>query len=170
MRVFLGLIVAVFLQAAMAVFESGAQTATPMPDPDSRAPILPRAELAASLLRRGRGLLIWDVRERVEYDVSHLPTAWLVAPSAGVEPILARFKNRVPKATIVVYCTTGQRSQTFADAALHALIEAGAHRVTVLDDGISAWANDRRPMLGATGPTRRVHPGPMPTDATAAPR
>lgn len=91
-----------------------------------------------------------DVREPVEYRVSHLAGAHLVEP--GSDPAIVDFPKDQP---IVTYCSVGYRSAEYAQK----LRQAGFTNVRNLEGSIFEWANEDRPLVAADGkPAGQVHP------------
>jgi rhodanese-related sulfurtransferase len=110
------------------------------------------AELADWLgdKRRSPPLLL-DVRTIEEWNVSHLPGARRIDPSADVQTVIARR----PKTTaIVTYCAIGYRS---ADVATR-LKRAGFSNVRNLEGSIFQWANEHRPLVRGEQAVNQVHP------------
>ncbi len=97
-------------------------------------------------------LLILDVRSPAEYAVSRIPGAQRVDDAASWivgEGALAH-RDR----PIVVYCSVGVRSASFA----RALQDAGFRDVRNLDGSLFAWASENRPVVNDAGPASGVHP------------
>ncbi|HBL31425.1 MAG TPA: hypothetical protein DD490_31760 [Acidobacteria bacterium] len=117
-------------------------------------------------LAAGERLVIFDVRELAEMQVSALPGARLALP----DEVQALPLNGIPaNATVVTYCTVGYRSGKAA-----VILEKRLGRpVYNLDGGLIAWFNHGgqvvdpagRPvdMIDAWGPpwTSYVHPRPQ---------
>jgi rhodanese-related sulfurtransferase len=90
--------------------------------------------------------LILDVRDKEEYDVSHLPQAVLYTKNNVV-------LETTPKSTpIVVYCSVGLRSAALA----RQLTEKGFINVKNLRGSIFMWTNEKRPLVGRF--TDKAHP------------
>ena len=101
-------------------------------------------------LKRGERIVILDVREPKEMEVSALPGARL-APSGEVRTMPL---NGIPAdATVVTYCTVGYRSGKAA-----VLLEQRLGRpVYNLDGGIIAWFNHGGRVLDPSGkPVDRI--------------
>jgi rhodanese-related sulfurtransferase len=108
------------------------------------------SDLAAWLADTGRTPpVLLDVRERAEFDVSHLRNARHVQPSASASAI------HLPKdQPIVTYCSVGYRSGGFADK----LRQAGYKNVVNLEGSIFRWANEGRPVFNGASHVKKVHP------------
>ncbi len=90
-----------------------------------------------------------DVREPVEYKVSHLANAQQVKP--GSDPAALGLPKEQP---IVTYCSVGYRSAEYAQK----LREAGFTNVRNLEGSIFEWANEGRPLVEDGHPASQVHP------------
>jgi rhodanese-related sulfurtransferase len=95
--------------------------------------------------------LLLDVRTQKEWNVSHLPGARRVDPSASVETVAAGLAKDTP---IVTYCAVGYRSGDLATR----LRAAGFTNVRNLEGSIFEWANEHRPLVRDDQPVKIVHP------------
>ena len=95
--------------------------------------------------------MLLDVRMLEEWDVSHLPGARRVDPSAAVETVGAGMAKDTP---IVTYCAVGYRSGDMATR----LRAAGFTNVRNLEGSIFEWANEHRPLIRGDERVSRVHP------------
>jgi adenylyltransferase/sulfurtransferase len=91
------------------------------------------AELAARL-QAGDDLVLVDVREPHELEISHLPGARLL-PLGELPSRLAELDK---DAEIILFCRTGTRSAR----ALDILVTAGFTRLRHLAGGLNAWAQE----------------------------
>ena len=94
------------------------------------------SELSARL-RQGASLILLDVREAVEQQVSHLPDARLIP--LGQLP--TRLTELDRGAEIIAFCRTGVRSAQ----AVGVLRAAGFQRARSLRGGINAWVREIDP-------------------------
>ena len=112
--------------------------------------------LAARLARGDTSLLLFDVRQPVEYAVSHLPGAIRIDPDLRAADFLEAYGDTLRGRDIVFYCSVGYRSSAFiehlqkADSATYASIAN-------LRGGIFRWHNEDRPLY-ADAPVDTVHP------------
>jgi molybdopterin/thiamine biosynthesis adenylyltransferase/rhodanese-related sulfurtransferase len=90
-------------------------------------------------LERGDPILLLDVREPVELQVSQLPGAVCIP----FGELGARLSELDRQSEIVVFCRTGSRSAR----ALHLLAGAGFQKVKNLRGGINAWARQVAPEM-----------------------
>jgi rhodanese-related sulfurtransferase len=95
--------------------------------------------------------VLLDVRTEEEWNVSHLPGARRVDPSASVEEAAAGLPKVTP---IVTYCAVGYRSGELATK----LRAAGFTNVRNLKGSIFQWANEHRPLVSGEKPVTVVHP------------
>lgn len=111
--------------------------------------------------------LLLDVRTPEEWNVSHLPGARRVDPSAPVENVITGVSKETP---IVTYCAVGYRSGDLATR----LRAAGFTNVRNLEGSIFEWANEHRPLVRDDQRVSTVHPynalwGRLLTDDVRAP-
>ena len=99
----------------------------------------------------GKNLLLFDVREPEEYEVSHLPGA---QPVPSRDEALRALQNVSPNQRIVLYCSVGYRSSDLAGF----LMKRGFTKVYNLEGSIFAWANEERPVYRGKQRVRVVHP------------
>ena len=93
--------------------------------------------------------ILFDVRTKPEYDVSHIHGAQRIEPNSDAEVVIvARDKP------IVTYCSVGYRSAAFAKK----LQAAGFHNVQNLSGSIFDWANNGNPLEQQGRPAHNVHP------------
>ena len=96
--------------------------------------------------------ILIDVREKREYEVSHLPNAILIEPRR--DPKNTELINFDKNAEIVTYCSVGYRSAKLAKQ----LKRLGFQNVQNLEGSIFAWANEGRPLEIEGKQTSQVHP------------
>ncbi len=95
--------------------------------------------------------LLLDVRTTEEWNVSHLPGARRIDPSAPAEIAAEGLKKETP---IVTYCAVGYRSGEMAER----LRAAGFTNVRNLEGSVFQWANEHRPLVRGEEPVSQVHP------------
>jgi rhodanese-related sulfurtransferase len=115
-------------------------------------------EALASMLASGAPVVLFDVREEEEYQVSRLPGALRADPGAWTFRFVGQHGEAVKGKTVVFYCSVGVRSSKLAARVQGRLLEKGARAVYNLEGGVFRWHNDRRPLIDANGPTPLVHP------------
>lgn len=102
--------------------------------------------------------LLLDVREPVEFAVSHLPGAIQVNPNASLAEVRHLIGPKLSGTPVLIYCSVGYRSSRLAERVRQGLLADGAPEVANLKGGIFAWANQGHPLVNAQGPTQQVHP------------
>lgn len=109
-------------------------------------------ELAGWLANRSRPQpTVFDVRTMVEWQVSHIPGAQQIDPSADVKTVA---DGLAKNALIVTYCSVGYRSGVMA----RRLRKMGYTNVQNLEGSIFGWANQRRPLIRDGARVTQVHP------------
>ncbi|MGI9421585.1 MAG: rhodanese-like domain-containing protein [Hyphomicrobiaceae bacterium] len=106
----------------------------------------------------GRHTLLFDVRERDEFAVSHLADAVRVSPDITERDFLANYGDRVTGLRVVFYCSVGMRSSALAQRVQDVLIARGARSVRNLQGGLFQWRNERRRLTRNRSVTTAIHP------------
>lgn len=104
----------------------------------------------AQWLDDGRPLVLLDVRQRAEFDVSHIRSARFAPNDSAVETVSALPKD----ARVVVYCSVGYRS---AQIVLK-LKSLGYVNTFNCEGSLFQWANEGRPVFQGQKSVRLVHP------------
>ena len=99
----------------------------------------------------GKNPLFLDVREPIEYNVSHLGGALNITSK---EELLKTVESLEQNRPIVLYCSVGYRSSKMALF----LINEGYPNVYNLEGSIFAWANEGRKIYHGKRETDKVHP------------
>ena len=104
----------------------------------------------ADWLRQDRAVLLVDVREKAEFEISHLENAINSQRSDEIKRLFSegRFSD------VVVYCSVGYRSAAMAQR----LEVGGLKSVFNLEGSIFEWANQDRPVYNSVGRADRIHP------------
>ena len=110
------------------------------------------------LLREGDDLLIFDVRDKAEFDISHVPGAVRIDPDMTAEQFMAAFGHTLGGRTVLLYCSVGVRSSRLAQRIDDAATDAGAVAVYNLRGGIFAWHNYGKSLKEGRQLTEHVHP------------
>ncbi len=120
---------------------------------------MPGEQLLTALSQdKQQDLLLFDVREKAEYAVSHIKGAHQLNPNSWRRTVMQRYGQAVKDKTVIFYCSVGVRSSKMASALKADLLKAGAKGVYNLDQGLFGWANQNRPMVNTQGPTPYIHP------------
>ncbi len=115
-------------------------------------------KLAQTIKTHPESVVIFDVREPAEYNVSHIPGAVQVAPNIWHTPFMRKYASQVKGKKVVVYCSVGVRSSKLAAYVQNGLKKAGATSVSNLQYGVFGWANEGRPLVDNVTETKSVHP------------
>ena len=116
------------------------------------------ADTLAGRLTQSGDVILFDVRESDEFEVSHLAGATRVDPGIWRRTFLTRHGEAVNGKTVVFYCSVGVRSSKLAAKLQTALAARGAKAVYNLQGGIFRWHNEQRPLTSGAAPTSFVHP------------
>jgi rhodanese-related sulfurtransferase len=88
--------------------------------------------------------IIFDAREKVEFDVSHIPCAIYL----GYDDFNVNKLNHIPKESkIVIYCSIGYRSEKIGEK----MLRLGYKNVYNLYGSIFEWANRKYPLVKTDG-------------------
>ena len=111
----------------------------------------------AKMQAAGEDFILLDVREKREFDVSHIPGAVQIDPGANATDVQALLAEAGADADtpVVVYCSVGRRSSRLGSRMVDAL---DGRPVVNLRGGVFAWHNEARPLENAAGTTDAVHP------------
>jgi rhodanese-related sulfurtransferase len=90
--------------------------------------------------------IIFDAREKAEFDVSHIPGAIYLGYS---DFNVGRIKNIPKEKNIVIYCSIGYRSEKIGEK----LLRFGYKNVYNLYGSIFEWANEKYPLVSSNGKT-----------------
>jgi len=102
--------------------------------------------------------VLFDVREKEEYAVSHLASAHRVDPGTAAEDFLKAFGTMIRGKNLVFYCSVGDRSSHLIERIQDQVLGAGALALLNLRGGIFRWYNENHPVVNASGVTDTVHP------------
>ena len=98
------------------------------------------------LLNNKDKFIIFDAREKAEFDVSHIPDAIYLGYS---DFNVGSIKNIPKEKNMVVYCSIGYRSEKIGEK----LLRLGYKNVYNLYGSIFEWANEKYPLVGSNGKT-----------------
>ena len=115
-------------------------------------------KLAKQMSESPESVVLFDVREVAEYNVSHIPGAIQVAPNIWHSPFMKKYAAQLKGKTVIFYCSVGVRSSKLARYVQKAAKTAGATHVANLQYGIFGWHNEGRPLVDNTKATKLVHP------------
>lgn len=110
------------------------------------------------MMRQRSDIVFLDVREQVEFEVSHLPGAIRVDPGLSADKFATAFGSLVAGRTVVLYCSVGVRSSRLAQRIAARAHTRGATGIYNLRGGIFAWHNYGLDLASGGGRTEFVHP------------
>lgn len=90
--------------------------------------------------------IIFDAREKEEYEVSHIPGAKYIGYS---DFNLTQLEDIPNESNMVVYCSIGYRSEKIVEK----LLRLGYKNVYNLYGSIFEWANEKYPLVSSSGKT-----------------
>lgn len=102
--------------------------------------------------------LIFDVRQRQEFEVSHIAGAHHLNPNTWLNAFMKNYGSTVKGKQVVFYCSVGVRSSKMASYLKDELMKRGARDVYNLKKGLFSWANKGHPLQNANGTTSFIHP------------
>jgi rhodanese-related sulfurtransferase len=103
-------------------------------------------------------IALFDVRASAEFAMSHIEGAVRLDPAIRGHEFCQLHVQLIAGRDVFVYCAIGLRSARLAKRLQTAMVQAGACSVTNLRGGIFRWHNEGRPLAGAAGDARAVHP------------
>ncbi len=109
-------------------------------------------ELAA-MLAGSEPPLLFDVRNAVEYEKSHIATAILLEQDTAPDAFAARYASLAAGRDIVFYCSIGQRSSELLVRLENDCLKVRAKSCRNLRGGIFRWYNSGRPVVDGSGLT-----------------
>ena len=113
---------------------------------------------AHDLLKAGADVLLLDVRDAAEFEISRLPGAVRVDPELTTEQFMDRFGGQIAGRQVLLYCSVGVRSSRLGERIRNAAAARGAAGVYNIRGGIFAWHNYGKRLEKAKGQTELVHP------------
>ena len=101
-------------------------------------------------------LVIFDVRETDEYNVSRIDGAIRVSPGVRASTFLQEHAEKLEGKTVVLYCSVGERSSRLAERIISRT--TGAKAIYNLEGGLFKWHNEYRSVMNKDGVTTLIHP------------
>lgn len=103
-------------------------------------------------------VVIFDVREQSEFDISHLEGALQVSPAISSREFIRTFNQMLTGKTVIFYCSVGQRSSDLAGRVQDSLDNSATSGIYNLQGGIFNWHNENRALVSEAGATDYIHP------------
>ncbi len=98
-------------------------------------------------------IVLFDVREPDEYEVSHIGGAIQIQPNIDVDEFDEDYGELLDGKTVVFYCSVGRRSSDLLARLDPLLKSSGAQASANLKGGIFNWVNQNKKLVGD-----KVHP------------
>ena len=102
--------------------------------------------------------LIFDVRERDEFAVSHIENSIWVDPSIDAASFYEKYAEQIGDKALVLYCSVGVRSSRLAEKLMTSGGPENSSKIYNLENGIFGWHNESRPLVVNSNATDYVHP------------
>jgi len=90
--------------------------------------------------------VLFDVREVVEFEVSH------------IKGFVRKYGSQLKDKKVIFYCSVGERSSRLAQRVAAQLTDQQSVSVYNLEGGIFRWHNDYNTVVSQVGETEAVHP------------
>ena len=104
-------------------------------------------------------VVLFDVCEVDEFDVSHIQSAIQLDPDIELGDFEDDFSEIIEGKVVVFYCSVGVRSSALASQLEELLNDAGTEKFYNLTGGLFQWHNQSRPTVhGDDIPTENIHP------------
>ena len=104
-------------------------------------------------------VIIFDVRESAEYDVSHIQGALHIDPNVTPDDFEHNFSDKIKNKTVIFYCSVGVRSSSKASELDNIIKRANVVASYNLTGGLFYWHNQSRPVVqGDNRATEYIHP------------
>jgi len=101
-------------------------------------------------------VVLFDVRDPAEYDVSRIDGAVRVPPSIDAAAFLDAHAGALRGKTVVFYCSVGERSSRLAQRVAARAPDTGP--IYNLAGGLFRWHNEDKPVVAERGETTAIHP------------
>lgn len=125
------------------------------------AAIYPVPEILASDVAQVLGrhdVVLFDVRDRQEFETSHLPGAINIDPDMTAERFSSEHGRELEGHSVVFYCAVGVRSAVMLKRIGPAIAPYRPAAAYNLRGGIFRWFAEGRKIVDATGPATMIHP------------
>ncbi len=117
------------------------------------------ADQLEDLLKNTRDkVVLFDVREKPEFEVSHIEGSIRVDPGMTGEEFLSQYGDTVQNRKVVFYCSVGYRSSSMAEILVNQSPAHSSENVANLRYGLFGWHNQQRKLVNGKSPTDLIHP------------
>ena len=94
--------------------------------------------------------VLFDVRARAEYEVSHIDGSIWVDPELSAADFYEAHKAIVSGKHVVLYCSVGVRSSRLAERLVAYKSEEFTSEISNLEMGVFGWHNQKYPLVNAS--------------------
>lgn len=136
-------------QLSLTDVESTVSSMYPLPE-------ISTAELAGKI--ENGEFVVFDVRERAEFDTSHLAGAIRVEPDTDAKVFFMEHGTQLENRSVVFYCAVGVRSGRMLERLVNEIAAYGPAAVYNLRGGIFRWFADGHQVVAANGQADKIHP------------
>lgn len=157
MRIFVTGLILILSQAAVAE-DRLLQIARTL-EQDSTIEHIDIPSVVENMSQPGNTQILFDVRTKEEFAVSHLPNAIRLDPDMDPRAFLDEYGDLLEQNQVLFYCSVGRRSTQLAERVTKILVLDGkSAKPSNIKGGIFLWHNDRLPLMTGNGKTDFVHP------------
>ena len=103
-------------------------------------------------------VVLFDVRARSEFEVSHIKGAIQIDPEMSGQEFLSRYGDKIKNRKAVFYCSVGYRSSSMAETLLKQSPAHSSADFLNLRHGLFGWHNQSRPLVKGNSSTDLIHP------------
>ncbi|MFT6406700.1 MAG: rhodanese-related sulfurtransferase [Arenicella sp.] len=104
-------------------------------------------------------VVIFDVREPKEFEVSHIDGAIQIMPAIEPSEFIQNYGDLLAGKQVVFYCSVGRRSSALLSKLADAPFKLGAQSSYNLIGGVFSWVNQGRQLSSSSqAMTNQVHP------------
>ncbi len=104
-------------------------------------------------------VVLFDVREIEEFEVSHIAGAIQLTPNIDVDEFIGDFGELIKGKRVIFYCSVGRRSSELANRLGSTPVELGALSAQNLIGGAFSWVNQGLELVGIEqNVTEKIHP------------
>lgn len=113
---------------------------------------------ALKALSAKKDVILFDVRESREFEVSHIEDAIRIDPDMNAKEFLELHADKLYNKVAVFYCSVGVRSSLMLEKLKDKLPVAGVSEAYNLEGGAFKWHNDQISLVSDGQLTRDIHP------------
>ncbi|MYB34382.1 MAG: rhodanese-like domain-containing protein [Gammaproteobacteria bacterium] len=103
-------------------------------------------------------IVLFDVREKSEFRVSHIEGAIQIDPNMSGQEFLNRYGDSIQNRKVVFYCSVGYRSSNMAKTLLNQFPTHSPDDLLNLRYGLFGWHNQSRELVNGNSSTDLIHP------------